>query len=198
MPTTGPLDAGHVVFLNGAPSVGKSSTAFALRDLLETPHFYLGLDDYRRGYLDRAWLADDGSLFQQIVEPYLRNVAGLARAGHHVISESVLTPDNEALYLALFRGIPVLFVGLQCPLEVAVARESVRGDRRRGPMSLDHPLFHHLHDHDCYDLRVDTSTVTPEQAAARVAVVLTDPPQPSAFDRLRTRRRHQRAGSSSR
>lgn len=181
------MSNGHVVFLNGAPSVGKSSTARALQQMLPEPHYYLGLDEYRRGYPDAVWLADDGTVFRRIVEPFLLNLATLARAGHDVISESMLTADIEGLYLSVFHDVQVVFVGLDCRLEVAKTREANRGDRRKGPMKLDHPLLKTLHDHGCYDLRVDTSELTPDEVASRIVPVLADPPQPSAFERLRNR-----------
>jgi chloramphenicol 3-O phosphotransferase len=81
----------------------------------------------------------------------------------------------------------VVFVGLECRLDVAKAREANRGDRRRGPMNLDHPLLRTVHDHGCYDLRLDTSELTPREVASRIAPVLATPPQPSAFERLRRR-----------
>ncbi|MFC7623902.1 chloramphenicol phosphotransferase CPT family protein [Microlunatus sp. GCM10028923] len=179
--------AARIIFLNGAPSAGKSSTARALQQRLDEPHFYLGLDEFRRGYLDRVWLADHGDLFQRTVRGYLPMLAAMVRAGHPVIAEAILTPQNEALYLDLFDGLPVIFVGLTCDLEVAQARESVRNDRRRGPMDLDQPDLHTLHDHGCYDLTVDTSRIPVEQVVDRILPVLADPPEPSAFDRLRQR-----------
>jgi chloramphenicol 3-O phosphotransferase len=181
------MSSGQVVFLNGAPSVGKSSTARALQEMLTGPYYYVGLDEYRGGYLDRVWLADDGALFRRMIEPFLRNLATLARTGHDVIAESMLTSDTEALYLDGFHDLRVVFVGLECRLDVAKAREANRGDRRKGPMNLDHPLLHTVHDHGCYDLRLDTSEMTAREVASRILPVLADPPQPSAFERLRRR-----------
>ena len=181
------MSTGHVVFLNGPPSVGKSSTARALQEILIEPQYFLGLDEYRRGYADRVWLADDGALFRRIVAPFLRNLATLARAGHDVIAESMVTADTEALYLDSFHDLQVVFVGLECRLDVAKAREANRGDRRRGPVNLDHPLLQTVHDHGCYDLRLDTSQMTPREVASRILPVLANPPEPSAFEQLRRR-----------
>jgi len=69
----------------------------------------------------------------------------------------------------------VVFVGLECRLDVAKAREANRGDRRKGPMNLDHPLLHTVHDHGCYDLRLDTSEMTAREVASRILPVLRRP-----------------------
>ncbi len=177
----------QVIFLNGAPSVGKSSTARALHELLQQPHFYLGLDEFRCGYLDRVWLGDHGDLFSRMVDVYLQALAVLVRSGHDVIAEAMLTPQNQDRYLELFAGLPVIFIGITCDLSVAMSREASRGDRRKGPIDLDLPELHTLHDHGCYDGMIDTTMISPRQAAERILPVLADPPRPSAFDRLRER-----------
>lgn len=179
----------HVIFLNGTPSAGKSSTARALHELVEPPHFYLGLDEFLTGYRDRVWSADHGDLFQRMVEAYLQTLVVLVRGGHDVIAESMLMPRNEQLYLELFGGLPVIFVGITCDPAVTLQREAGRTDRRNGPMDLDVPELRTLHDHGCYDAVVDTTSITPRQAAEQILPVLADPPQPSAFDRLRARGR---------
>src|SRR5690606_28357737 len=85
----------RAIFLNGAPSVGKSSTARALHELLDEPYFYLGLDEFRRGYRGGVWLSDDGTLFRRMVEVYLKTLALMVESGHSVIAEAMLTPRNE-------------------------------------------------------------------------------------------------------
>lgn len=110
-----------------------------------------------------VWLAADGALFRRMLEPFLRNLATLARAGHDVIAESMMTPDTEGLCSDGFRDLRVVFVGLECPRAVAQEREASRADRRKGPMNLDHPLLQTVHDHGCYDLCVDTSELTPRR-----------------------------------
>lgn len=180
-----PPTSGRVVFLNGPPSVGKSATAAALQELLPTPHYYFSLDDYLCGYRDSHWLADDGTLFARMVEPYLRNIVTLLSFGHDVIAEAMVLPASQGLYLRLFAGQRVTFVGVRCSLEVATRRELQRGNRRKGPINLDVPEFTLVHAHGAYDLEVDTSESAPADVAAQIMPVIDDPPHPSAFDRLR-------------
>lgn len=156
-----PPTSGRVVFLNGPPSVGKSATAAALQELLPTPHYYFSLDDYLCGYRDSHWLADDGTLFARMVEPYLRNIVTLLSFGHDVLAEAMVLPASQGLYLRLFAGQRVTFVGVRCSLEVATRRELQRENRRKGPINLDVPEFTLVHAHGAYDLEVDTSESAP-------------------------------------
>lgn len=44
--------------------------------------------------------------------------------------------------------------------------------------------FHAVHEHPAYDLEIDTSLVTPEHAAERIAELITTTPRPTAFANL--------------
>lgn len=173
-----------IVFLNGTPSSGKTSTARALHELLEAPFYYRSLDDFRMGYRARDWKDDGGTLFQRVLDAYLLSLQALLAGGHDVISESVVTQALVPRYLQLFEGYDVLFVGIRCPLDILNAREDARTDRLTSRAPIDNDAVHW---HDTYDVEVDTSRLTPEEAAARVAKAMADPPVPSAFSRLSAR-----------
>ncbi|MFC4112347.1 phosphotransferase-like protein [Nonomuraea zeae] len=87
--------------------------------------------------------------------------------GHDVVSEAVITPEMLDHYLAPFEGVPVLFVGIRCPLEEV---------ERRCPRSTSRSMR-----------TVDTSVLGPAEVAELIVAALTGPPVPPAFDRLRTR-----------
>lgn len=176
-----------LVFLNGPPSSGKSTIARALHDLLDEPYYYQSLDEYRRGYAERHWLADDGDLFRRTREAYLGNLRTLVSLGHHVIAEAMFLPDIIADYLRLFAGFPVLLVGVACPLEEAQRRERLRGDRGGGPINLAVPEFDLVHAHRQYDLEIESSTTSPAAAARRIKELIHSPPSPTAFEVLRGR-----------
>lgn len=180
---------GRIIFLNGTPSSGKSTLARALRELLDEAYYYCSLDDFRQGYLDRYWLADDGTLFQRLLQGYLLSLRGLASLGHNSIAEAVVTPARLENYLFLFADFPVLFVGVRCPLAEAQRRERTRRDRLKGPIDLAAPEFDLVHAHGPYDLEVDTASSTPIEAARRIQRALAAPPAPTAFERLREQRR---------
>jgi chloramphenicol 3-O phosphotransferase len=98
------------------------------------------------------------------------------------VSEAVIIPDLLPHYLVLFGDIPVLFIGIRCPLNEVQRRERERNDRYSAAV-LDEPV----HAHGCYDLEVDTSRYTPEEIAGRIMALIVDPPEVTAFDRLRER-----------
>lgn len=176
---------GRIILLNGPPSSGKSTLAAALQGLLEEPYYHRSLDDFRRGYPDRYWLADDGTLFRRVLQGYLLSLHAMASVGHNIIAEAVITPDRLERYLTLFTDFPVLFVGVRCPLEEAQRREQERGDRLKGPINLAALGFDLVHAHGPYDLEIDTFHSTPAEAARRIKEVLAAPPIPTAFERLR-------------
>lgn len=176
---------GRIILLNGPPSFGKTTLARALQERLAVPYFHCSLDHFRLGYLDRHWLADDGTLFRRVLEGYLLSLQTMTSLGHNLIAETVITPDRLERYLALFADGPVLFVGVRCPLAEAQRREQARRDRLKGPVELAVPDFDLVHAHGPYDLDIDTSRTTPTEAARRIEEVLAAPPAPTAFERLR-------------
>ena len=92
----------------------------------------------------------------------------MARAGHDVITEAVILPNTIDGYLGALVGIPVMLVGVRCPLEIAQRREHERTDRLGGPVDLAVPDFDAVHEGVLYDVDFDTSVISPLQAVALV------------------------------
>lgn len=85
-------------------------------------------------------------------------------------------------------GLPVLFVGVHCPIEVVIERRHATWGAAGGddgsvpkPVSLWQQAVHLP---GIYDLEVDTSILSPEACADVVRQRLVDGPPPSAFQRL--------------
>ncbi len=86
-------------------------------------------------------------------------------------------------------GLPVLFVGVHCPIDVVLERRRTtwggvgydQSDANADPVRLWHEA---VHQPGIYDLEVDTSILEPQQCAELIAERLADGPPPQAFDLL--------------
>jgi chloramphenicol 3-O phosphotransferase len=107
--------------------------------------------------------------------------------GHHdsySVSRQILSTCARQLH-----ALPVLFVGVRCPVEVALQRRRStwggvgynQGGTVKNPVDLWHEA---VHTPGIYDLEVDTSVLSPEECADRIARRLAMGPPPSAFQRL--------------
>ena len=110
-------------------------------------------------------------------------VAALARSGNHVLMDHVLV---DATWISecsdLFKGIPTWLVGVQCPLETLIARESARRNRTPGQAAAQFPLVHR---NMIYDIEVDTSLMTAEECALQIKQHLAVAETPHALDQWR-------------
>jgi chloramphenicol 3-O phosphotransferase len=197
------MNPGNIIILNGTSSSGKTSIVKALQQLLAEPYLDAGIDkflwmlpkryinepEYWHQVFTYAWpspgelVIEAGPLGFQLMTGMHQAVAALARAGNHAIVDHVLLePAWVAECAEVFHRLPALFVGVRCPLEVVEQRERDRRDRTLGQARAQ---FHKVHAHGLYDLEVDTSQLSPEQCAQRIAARLLDGPPPQALAILR-------------
>jgi len=120
------------------------------------------------------------------------SVAAHSRLGLNVAVD-VGHYDAETLADAAARlaGLPVLFVGVHCPLETIMERRRAAGAERYAIAAEDEPVpppvqrwQNEVHGEWAYDLEVDTSGLTPSDCVAAIAERLTDRRAPTAFARL--------------
>jgi chloramphenicol 3-O phosphotransferase len=83
----------------------------------------------------------------------------------------------------------VLFVGVRCPVEVALERRRATwggvGYNEGGTVADPVRLWHEaVHRPGIYDLEVDTSVLRPEECADLIAGRLAEGPPPLAFRRI--------------
>jgi chloramphenicol 3-O phosphotransferase len=187
------MTPGQIILLNGASSAGKTSLIKILQDQLPEPYLDAGLDRFLwmlpRRYLDRpGWdevlgLMDHaGPVGKPFISGLHHAIAALSLAGNNVLADHVLVESAWVHECArLFAGLPALFVGLRCPLEILELRESQRGDRTLGQARTQFPL---VHAHGLYDLEMDTSLSGPAECAAQIIQHLRSGPPPIAFRRL--------------
>lgn len=165
------FNEGLIIFLNGTSSSGKTTISRELtRRLFD--YEYMGIDDH---------LPRDQNLAYQLqkqdaqgilkaatdaVYAFHNSIASKAATGRNVIVDHVLQNPDWAEHAGItFEPYPVLFVGVYCPIDVAIERERERGDRINGTVQCQ---FHVVHANILYDLTVDTSILTPWQCADRI------------------------------
>ena len=200
---------GKIIFLNGCSSAGKTTLALKLQQLLSEPYQHIALDQFRDGLpskmrglnapadtpgaagLNVVPVEQDGAWATQIqfVEHGERVLHGMRRSiavfsdlGANVIVDDLLL-KREYLddYVSLLDPARTWFIGVKCSLEVVNARESTRPGRFPGT-AISH--YHQVHEHGVpYDLEVDTSNITPRQAAQLIVARLETPP--GSFNSIR-------------
>ena len=183
---------GRVIVLNGTTSAGKTTLAKLLQRELAArgePWLVIGLDDFMaRSPAD--WFrignhvgshAEEGIVFETVdgaierrVGPWGRTVlagyrgavAGMARAGLHVIVDEVmLSAEDWDGWQQELTGLDVTWVAVDAALDIVLERERERGDRVIGMAAAQYDVVHAF---ATYDVRVDTGTLTPTEAVGAI------------------------------
>ncbi|KXF81929.1 chloramphenicol phosphotransferase CPT family protein [Enterovibrio coralii] len=163
-----------VILLNGTGSSGKTSLAKELQELLPTQFLNFSIDSVLyalppsdlKHMMKGEEITRDGYNYGQLTEGYHRCVKGLLESGCRVIIDNAWINEEEIDALeSVLKGFNVQRVKVQCRLDVCVARELARGDRAIGLAEWEFPL---VHQHMKYDLVVDTSDISPKEAAAQL------------------------------
>jgi chloramphenicol 3-O phosphotransferase len=197
--------SGRIVILNGVPRAGKSSIARAVTALVPGRWVNLGVDAMNarlpKEMLPGIGLRPGGErpdLEPTVVRLYAElydEIAARARAGEDVVVD-VGHHDSYSRPLGILAasarrlsGLPVLFVGVLCPIEVIMARRNAdpQGGFYVAGEGVPEPVRRWqeaVHVPGIYDLEVDTGVMAPEQCAEAIAAALLVPLRASAFERL--------------
>lgn len=149
---------GHIIFLQGTSSAGKTTLSRKLQESFEEPHFVLSLDVFENmapeGHLER----DFWGTLNLAASAMHHTIATYSDLGRHVIVDTVLLDiEQEKTWLPeiarLLHNYPALFVGVHCPLEELERRERERGDREIGQAKWQ---FDKVHTHGVYDVEINT------------------------------------------
>lgn len=197
---------GHIVILNGAPRSGKSSIAAVIQNTFEGVWVNMGVDRFMQmtpeRYQPGIGLRPGGE--RPDLEPLIVNlyhamyeaIAAHSRMGLNVVVD-VGHHDAYSVPLGilpncarLLKALPVLFVGIHCPIEVVMERRIATwkvGYTDDGSIPKPVSLWQQaVHMPGIYDLEVDTSVLNPEECAKLIRQRLEEGPPPSAFQRLET------------
>jgi len=185
--------SGRIILINGTSSSGKTTLIRRLQSILPDLWLEMGIDRFAYALPGRVlgeltwpqlfrYVRPDGSsdgpftietteLGHRFIQGMHATAAALAETGLNVIVDHVLLEeawlDDCSRRLA---GFDVLVVGVRCPLEVILQRELERQDRTLGQAEAQLAVVHRQADR--YDVEVDTSVLTPDEAAARIASAL--------------------------
>ena len=175
----------RIVILNGASSVGKTSTAKAIQECASRPYMHMQMDSFLEMQPRRLDNHADGLLFENVGSegkpeiavssgPLLQKlmagmrgaVAAMAEHGNNLIVDDVLWDQKDFdEYRAVLVEYEPKFVLLDAPLDVIEGRERSRGDRVHG---LARWQFNRVRQIQNDDLVVDTSTSDAVSCAKKI------------------------------
>ena len=212
METTLENSPGQIIILNGAPRSGKSSIVTAIQTNFEGVWMNLGVDPYVRHVTPERYRPGIGlrpggerpdlePLVATFYTALYASIAAHSRLGLNVVAEfghhdaysrplGILSTCARQL-----TGLPVLFVGVRCPIDVVMQRRRAESEeRRRDYLDVSSseappaPVLlwqREVHLPGIYDLEVDTSLQNPEDCACAIKRHLEMCVQrPTAFERL--------------
>ncbi|MGA7669205.1 MAG: hypothetical protein WBW04_02210 [Nitrolancea sp.] len=195
---------GQIIVLNGAPRSGKSSIVAAIQQTFGGVWVNLGVDQSMRATPERfqpgIGLRPGGERpdLEPLIEIlYLALYASIAAHSRMGLNVAVDVGHHDAYSqplgilpkcARLLEGLPVLFVGVRCPIDLIM-------ERRRATWKVDYAAdgsipepvmrWHEaVHIPGIYDLEVDTSLLSPEQCAALIRQRLKSGAPGTAFRRL--------------
>ena len=203
---------GRIIILNGAPRSGKSSIVEAIQTGFDGAWMNLGVDAYVRHITPQRYRPGIGlrpggerpdleALVPRFYAALYASIAAHSRLGLNVVAEfghhdAYSRPLGILVDCARqLAGLPVLFVGVRCSLDVVMQRRLAESQERRNDylaveadMAVPAPVLawqEHVHRPGIYDLEVDTSAKSPQACADEIKQVLDrGMPHPSAFERL--------------
>jgi len=203
-------EPGQIIILNGAPRSGKSSIVAAIQETFDGVWINLGVDvsvlamtpqRYRPGIGLRPGgeRPDLEPLVPVLYAALYESIAAHSRLGLNVVAEFGhhdgytrplrILPDC-ARRLA---GLPVLFIGVRCPVETIMERMRAGQAGRSyseatSASAIPAPVRRYteaVHDPGRYDMEVDTAAMTAAECAETIRQRLDEGlPSPTAFERL--------------
>jgi len=201
--------AGTVIILNGPSAAGKTTLQKEIQKTFDELYLTVGIDGFFDAVLPHDFpegqsfvggefvrsitktvdseahpiiTLNVGPLGRRVVTGMHHAFAAYAAAGNNLVVDYILY-ENDWLpeLIDALKGFTVYFVGVTTPLEVIEERE-----RARGTSPVGHARSHHdtVHAHGIYDLEIDTSKVSAEEAAQIIKQFIHDNPKPQAFKKL--------------
>ncbi|WP_066191961.1 MULTISPECIES: chloramphenicol phosphotransferase CPT family protein [Gracilibacillus] len=179
---------GHIVILNGPPRSGKSSIVEEIQATFPGVWLNIGVDHYMKmipqQFQPGIGLRPGGErpdLEETIVQMYqglYQSIAAHSRLGLNVVVDVghhdfySQKRDIFSCCRAILQGLPVLLVGIHCPIDIIMKRRLATwgaGYQEDGTIPLPVQRWQHaVHDGHSYDVEIDTSVSSPAQSAALI------------------------------
>jgi len=197
--------SGQIVILNGAPRSGKSSIADFMKNSFPGKWVNLGVDSCARWIPERLQPGiglRPGGERPDLEEPVVILYKGLymSIAAHAKLGLSVVVDvghhDSYSRPLGILpqcarqlSELPVLFVGVRCPIDVIWQRREqtwsqVREAADKELLAAVERWQQEVHSSWSYDVEVDTSVSSAQQCAEIIADRLSEGPPGKAFKKL--------------
>jgi chloramphenicol 3-O phosphotransferase len=202
---------GNVILLVGPSCAGKSTLARAVQQLSPQPYLVQSLDslfaavperwgsggEHARDGFRYEWgasRADGGAAVRRIVygavgwnilQGFHRAVAAFAAAGVNIVVDDMLL-DRDVLtdWARALDAVPTLLVNVTAPNEELLRREAARQLHPTPGLVAGH---FDLHQGIAADVRIDTSEVSPPEAARSLLDLIASPRRGGALDAFRHR-----------
>ncbi|HEX7168130.1 MAG TPA: hypothetical protein VF230_14220, partial [Acidimicrobiales bacterium] len=147
---------GRAIVVHGPSSAGKSTLMHAISAAAGTP--WVVFDEASFGSYPMTY-AIWPETAPTLREGFVAGIAALAASGNQVVTSS--GQHAQGVWRDAFAavGVPVLFVGLECPVDVLVARQGGRDDRWGGLAESTVGV----HEGWSHDLVLDSSAHTPDE-----------------------------------
>ena len=194
------VGAGQIIILNGVPRSGKSSIAGVIQETFDGVWMNLGVDLFMQ-MTPRKFQPSIGlrpgeeqhpvyGLVPRLYAAMFEAVAAMGRAGMKVVVDvGMYRPEVASDCARRLEGLPVLFVGVRCPIEeVMRRREATWGRDERVTRAgeswapgdvVPEPVMRwqeQVHAHWSYDLGVDTAVMDPGECVEAIRQRLKEGP----------------------
>jgi chloramphenicol 3-O phosphotransferase len=195
---------GQIVILNGTPRSGKTSIATEIQKTFDGVWMNLGGSQFKKmtphrfqpgiGLRPGGEVPDLEPLVVTLYQAMYESIAIHSHLGINIVVDvwhhdeysaprGILTNCTRIL-----KGLPVLFVGVRCPIEVIMQRRIATwnaGYEQDGSVPKPVKLWQEtVHVPGIYDLEVDTSVLSPEECARLILQRLEEGPPPTAFQSI--------------
>lgn len=178
------MKRGKVIFLNGVSSSGKTTLAWKIQDLAIEPYYQISQDMFCEMWPGEFWKLMPEKVFNHTISLMYSTIRMFVDKGENVVLDHVLlcneklkSDNGEATlqeFKEIMKGVEVVYVKVECPIEELQRREKLRGDRQVGLAESQMELLNPQHD---YDIVINTYHESTEDSAKKILKLIYDVPQ---------------------